>query len=139
MMGVFLWPTAPVVPEEVSWVDPSSGLTIRYSRTQNEHPFLAEYKRMIILETKNKNPEKFQIIDDTGGTHQINIYRDNNGTVLLRDRLNYYSIKGGSIIQLANALPKINADYLGRFDHDEKNRLAFYSQQEQPEKDLEEK
>ncbi len=139
MAGVILLPTDHVVPEKASWVDPSFGLTIRYSRVPSDHPFLAEYKRTITLETRNRNPDVFHIFDDTGGTHQMNIYRESDGTILLRDRLHYYSIQGVSLTQRANAFPKIKAEYLGRFDHDEQNRLAFYSQQEKPEKELEDK
>lgn len=124
---VFAVKSAAKAPEEASWNDPVLERTLTYSRIPEKHFLFTEYERAFVTRSKTGNAHKFPLEKDTGGNCQINIYRDANGDLLLRDRLRYYSFATNGMMLADSAVPKRKATYIGRFDRDDAGHLAFLS------------
>ena len=74
--------------ENSKFTDAESGISITLSRSPT-HPYLPEYERELLIVFPNGKSISLDLFPDTGGTVQMNVYREATGNLLLRDRLDY--------------------------------------------------
>ncbi len=115
--------------DAASWFIPGTEITVLLERLHHDDTFLAEYRRRLAIRSPDGREMRLDVIDDTGGTVRMNLYRDPQGGYLLRDRMEYHRIdpQAGTIVLLeGNPVHRREGDYLGCFDAGEDHRLVFF-------------
>ena len=104
------------------------------------HPFLAEYKRWLVVEQNTRPPAEMEMEVDTGGGQHVKVYPVGPGLLFLRDCFGAYQVDlGGRITGLGVAPTPTDALFIGAFDRDATGFLGawrFIPAAERPEQPI---
>lgn len=108
-------------------------------RLTRSHPWLAEYKRTLLLTYSNGASLSVELFPDTGGYSRAQLYLGADGIYYVKGYFDSARIDvANKIINALDAKLPTKLTYLGAFDEDIKRRKwKFYSAEESKEQSLE--
>jgi len=113
-------------PRVAQYSVPSGDVTLAVSLLST-HPFLAEFKRELLVTRANTPPTTTELFPDTGGYALVNLYRRSDGQLLVRTiGDDSYVVDPTGEIKTIPAIGASSTDaYLGAFDWDAQKRWRF--------------
>ena len=101
------------------------------------HPYLAEYRRSLVLHRKGLPDQRIEMFPDTGGYSRTQLYRCPDGTLLVAgffDAFNIDPVKHNIVRHNENAAHA--GVYLGAFDRTKTHDWRFIDASRSPEREL---
>lgn len=101
------------------------------------HPYLAEYRRSLVLRKKGAPDERIEMFPDTGGYLRTQLYRLPDGTFLVSGFFDAFKIDPvkHSIVLYNETVTHVGT-YLGAFDDSAKHEWRFIDASQSPEQEL---
>ena len=114
--------------------DSSSQLVVQL---EPMHPFLAEYRRSLVLRTSGKPDQRVEMFPDTGGYSRTQLYRLPDGIFVVRGFFD--SVRIDASKHSLSLQPEIHhgvGTYLGAFDDKGDGGWKFIGRNQSPEQSL---
>jgi len=111
---------------------PGTTVTLSIERVA-ARPFLAEYKRTLVVARGQDILTKFKMDSDTGGTVLVNLYRISDKSVSLVDRLSTYfvNMELGEVTRRNSTIEdEEQGQFLGAFDVTEAKDWRYFPSSE---------
>lgn len=101
------------------------------------HPYLAEYRRTLVLRQAGKSDRRIEMFPDSGGYLRAQVYRLPNGEFVVRG---YFDAVKVNIVErtLVNKdiSPSLSGVYVGAFDNKKNHEFRFIEASQSPEQPL---
>lgn len=101
------------------------------------HPYLAEYRRTLVLRQTGKADKRIEMSPDAGGYLRTQVYRLPNGNFLVRG---YFDAVGIDIVQQTLVAmdngPSLSGVHVGAFDHTKSHEFRYVDASQSPEQSL---
>jgi hypothetical protein len=101
------------------------------------HPYLAEYRRSLVLQKKGVPDQRIEMFPDTGGYLRTQLYRLPDGTLLVSGFFDAFRLDPvkHSIVPYNETVTHAGV-YLGAFDDTAKHEWRFIDASQSPEQEL---
>ncbi len=134
--AVFVPLTAMSHPHEGTFVGPADGVRI-VLQLQPIHPFLAEYRKTLVVSSTGGSHTSRELFSDTGGYLRTQLYLALDHSYYLKGYFDVAHVSSDAAhITIDVTAVAVGARYLGAFDEDATRTFRFISARESPEQPL---
>ncbi|WP_374585312.1 hypothetical protein [Pseudoduganella sp.] len=106
-------------------------------RLEPNHPYLAEYRRFILIRNEEAEIARLELSLDSGGFARTQLYRQPDGRIIIQGYLDAALLDPARVnLKHEFDVDTSGATYLGAFDKDRNGDWKFMSSEESPEQQL---